>query len=538
MATVYEAPGVYIQEVDRGSAPIQGVSTAVAAFVGFTAQAPGDDPDDPAGLRPRLVTNWSQFERLYGGFAPGALLPHAVYGYFGNGGGRAYVVRVPRGDGDGSDEQRPARAELPAAADQGPVLRIEAVEAGADLRVLVEGPSAAERRRSEPDDETGSEPTGAAGPPTFTLKVRQGERDVESFPDLTIGAGDRNVAQVVNAESTRIRVEQLLDEPSAVPATGSFPLRQPAVVPDDVSAGSFEGTEADRRGIRGLVIAEDVTMLAVPDLATVAVRDGELDLELWRAVQQAMIDHCEQVRTRLAILDAPPGMAPQRLAEWRRNEAMYDSPFAAMYWPYLRVRNPDATGDGDQLVEVPACGHVAGVWARNDSTRGVHKAPANEIVRGALDVSTKVTDGEQELLNPNGINCIRPFGVRGIRIWGARTLSSDVNWRYVNVRRLFNFVEESVRRNTGWVVFEPNDQALWQRVKRSLNGFLYELWLGGALLGATPDRAYFVKCDEENNPPSQVEKGMLTVDVGLAALRPAEFVVFRFSQFRDESTPA
>lgn len=543
MATVHEAPGVYIEEVDRGARPIQGVGTAVAAFVGFTAHAPQDDPSDPLGLRPRLVTSWNQFERLYGSFAPGAMLPHAVYGYFNNGGGRAYVVRVPSSD-DGGEEapSRPGFVELQAVDDRDvPVLRVEAADADARIRVLIEGTSAAERRAVDAGgdaDDAGAAADQPAPPPTFTLKVRRDGREVESFPDLTTAPGDRNVVQVVNAGSSHIHVAQLVDDDdgTAVPATGTFPLQQPAAVPARVSAASFEGTEVDRRGIRGLVIAEDVTMLAVPDLVTVAQRDGEVDLDLWQAVQRAMIDHCENVRTRLAILDAPPDMGPQRLAEWRRDEAMYDSAFAAMYWPYLTVRNPAATGDGDQLIEVPPSGHVAGVWARNDSTRGVHKAPANEVVRGALDVSTKITDGEQEVLNPIGVNCIRPFGIRGIRIWGARTLSSDISWRYVNVRRLFNFVEESVRRNTDWVVFEPNGLALWQRVKRSLNGFLYELWLGGALLGATPEQAYFVKCDEENNPSTEVEKGRLTVDVGLAAMRPAEFVVFRFSQWRDETT--
>jgi hypothetical protein len=181
---------------------------------------------------------------------------------------------------------------------------------------------------------------------------------------------------------------------------------------------------------------------------------------------------------------------------------------------------------------VPPCGHVAGIWARNDATRGVWKAPANEVLRGIMNVELKVTRGEQELLNPIGVNVIRPFGTRGIRVWGARTLSSDPSWRYVNVRRLFNFIEQSIENGTQWVVFEPNDLDLWQRVKRTISAFLVGLWRQGALVGATPEQAFFVKCDEETNPPESVDEGRLVVEIGIAPVKPAEFVIFRISQWQ------
>src|SRR5262249_36984638 len=151
-------------------------------------------------------------------------------------------------------------------------------------------------------------------------------------------------------------------------------------------------------------------------------------------------------------------------------------------------------------VPVPPSGHMAGVWARNDGTRGVHKAPANEVVRGAVSLQTNVTQGEQALLNPNGVNVIRAFSGRGIRIWGARTQSSDPAWRYINVRRLFNYIEESIYRGTQWVVFEPNDLDLWKRIDRTISSFLLGVWRDGALFGATPEQAYYVKCDAETNP--------------------------------------
>ena len=182
-------------------------------------------------------------------------------------------------------------------------------------------------------------------------------------------------------------------------------------------------------------------------------------------------------------------------------------------------------------VFIPPAGYVAGVWARNDETRGVHKAPANEVLRGVIALETGITKGEHDQLNPVGVNCIRAFPGQGIRIWGARTLSSDPEWRYLNVRRLFNFVEKSILQGTNWVVFEPNDPLLWDTVRRTITMFLRRVWRSGALFGRTPAEAFYVKCDEENNPPENRDVGILTVDIGIAPVKPAEFVVFRISQF-------
>jgi len=174
---------------------------------------------------------------------------------------------------------------------------------------------------------------------------------------------------------------------------------------------------------------------------------------------------------------------------------------------------------------------MAGVWGRNDTARGVHKAPANEVVRGAVTLETTLTKVEQELLNPIGINCIRAFPGRGIRVWGARTLSSDPSWRYLNVRRLFNFLEESILNGTQWVVFEPNDDALWARIRRTIAAFLVIQWRNGALFGLTPDEAFYVKCDRETNIAETIDAGMVICEIGIAPVKPAEFVVFRLAQF-------
>jgi Bacteriophage tail sheath protein len=184
---------------------------------------------------------------------------------------------------------------------------------------------------------------------------------------------------------------------------------------------------------------------------------------------------------------------------------------------------------------IPPSGHVAGVWCRTDGTRGVHKAPANEVVMGANGLGFQVTHSEQGGLNKVGINCIRAFSGRGIRIWGARTLSSDPEWRYINVRRLFNFVAESIMEGTQWSVFEPNDERLWKQLEISASNFLRRVWSDGALFGSDPSQAYYVKCDAETNPPEVIEAGQVVCEIGIAPVKPAEFVIFRLSQWQGGS---
>jgi phage tail sheath protein FI len=515
----YAAPGVYVEEVPSAQKVLTAAATAVAAFVGFTAKAPSDDPDDPEGVKPRLVTNWSQFEELYGGYAEGCLLPLAVRGYFDNGGTLAYIARIAHTSPSG----QPSQLALPAADKAlGSPLELTSVAPDADLSVTVTNADGADE---------------ADGPNPFNLSVVEGDRTVETFENLTLTPGDRNVEKVVNTTSTRVRVKLNLakgiDLSSMIDVMkpGTFKLEPAPAKPVPVSGKRFAGSESSRTGINGLAIADDVTMLVVPDLVTAATKpDKTVDLSLWKAVQTSLITHCEQHGNRIAILDAPPGMAPQQVRQWRSDVAMYDSAFAALYYPWIKVDNPLASNGADTEVLVPPSGHIAGVWARVDASRGVWKAPANETIAGCLDVEYPVTKAEQSLLNPIGINCIRPFGARGIRIWGGRTLSSDSDWHYLNVRRLFNMVETTILDGTQWAVFEPNDVKLWEGVKRTLTGFLTGLWRDGALFGASADQAFYVKCDEETNPPQSIDEGKLVVEVGIAPVKPAEFIVFRVSQ--------
>ncbi len=516
----YLTPGVYVEEVPSSSATLSAGATAVAAFVGFTAKAPNDDPSDPDGLKPRLVTNWTQFEELYGGFVAGAMLPHSVYGYFNNGGSMAYIVRIPNTE----PATEPGQLAL-TSGDRalGPAVEFTTVEPNAPVTVTV--------TPEPPADDAADD-----APPTYEVTITEGKDETETFSGVTLGGIDK----AINGTSTKVKVEtkididQLTADLQTLP-TGSYAIEPATPTPVAVPGRAFAGSETARTGIGGLTLAEDVTMVMVPDLVTAATQeDGTIDLGLWKSVQLALINHCEGQANRMAILDAPPGMSPQKIKEWRSDTAMYDSAFAALYYPWIQVANPVAS-NGDTEIIVPPSGHLAGIWARTDDTRGVWKAPANEVVRGALDVETNITKAEQGLLNPIGINCIRPFGTQGIRVWGARTLSSNTDWTYINVRRLFNMIETTIMNGTSYAVFEPNDKKLWEGLKRTVNSFLRGLWRDGALFGATAEQAFYVKCDEETNPPDSIDQGKVVVEVGIAPVKPAEFVIFRVAQIKDES---
>jgi phage tail sheath protein FI len=342
--------------------------------------------------------------------------------------------------------------------------------------------------------------------------------------------GKDSVLTRVSQDSKLITIEETPNTGTvARPEPGSVTLSSPPAVlaaPHHITTDDYVGDVSDRTGFSGLEAVDQVTMIAVPDLMS-AYQSGAVDLDAVQAVQIKMIEHCELMGDRVAILDPPPGLSPQQVGEWRMQKAGYDSKFAAMYYPWFTVLDPP-TGKNRP---VPPSGHVAGVWARNDDTRGVHKAPANEVIRGAISPEIQLTKGENDLLNPMGVNCIRAFPGRGIRIWGARTLSSEAEWRYLNVRRLFNYLEESILNGTQWVVFEPNDDALWARIRRTISAFLVNEWRKGALFGLTPDEAFYVKCDRETNPAEGIDAGQVVCEVGVAPVKPAEFVIFRLAQF-------
>ncbi len=515
----YLSPGVYVEEVEAGSRPIEGVGTAVAAFVGFAPSGPFHTPT--------LVTNWGQYTKVFGEFTEDCYLAHAVYGYFLNGGGNCYVVRVggERNPEPGNGANGNGRAKAVPSTAQGMLggYRVLAREVsagsakggGADLSVEVSDSAPAGDGADAPADDK------------HTIVVKQGGKPVETH-QVTTKRGKDNVVTVLREQSKLIIAEEV--DSAAGLAKGTVTLRAEAPVPvparREVAADDYVGDVAERTGFGGLETIDEVTMVAVPDLMSAYRRNG-IDLETVKAVQLGVIAHCELMGDRMAILDSPPGLSAQQVKEWRTDLAGYDSKYAALYYPWIKVFDP-ATGTNEYM---PPSGHVAGIWARNDASRGVHKAPANEVIRGAITLATQVTKNEQELLNPIGVNCIRTFPGRGVRVWGARTLSSDPAWRYLNVRRLFNYLEESILAGTQWVVFEPNDDALWARIRRTISAFLVMEWRKGALFGLTPDEAFYVRCDRDTNPAESIDLGQVICEIGVAPVKPAEFVVFRLAQF-------
>lgn len=502
----YLTPGVYVEEIPSASKPIEGVGTAVAAFVGL---APGGPVNTPM-----RISNWTQFAKIYGDpvnpdngpFMEGSYLAHSVYGFFQNGGSLCWIVRVGSENGRGTEP----RAALPAATDKG-------IEAFRAVALKDAGDSVTIEVTEEPDT------AGKDGEATYTLNITAGDQ-TESHEGLTLKKGRANIATKVNASSKLVKIEDVSASlPETRVAPGTYTLSAPAQKPEAIEPTHFEGDVARRSGMGGLAAVDEITMVVMPDIMT--LQNGD-DAQV-RDLQGKMIAHCEMAGDRLAILDAPPDLLPQDVLEWRMNAAGYDSKMAALYYPWIEVMNPLTK----RPMMIPPSGHVAGVWCRVDGTRGVHKAPANEVILGANGLGFQITQAEQGSLNKVGINCVRAFPGRGIRIWGARTLSSDPEWRYINVRRLFNYVSESIMEGTQWSVFEPNDKMLWMRLRASVTAFLKTVYRSGALFGATEAEAFYVKCDEETNPPEVVEAGQVVCEIGISPVKPAEFVIFRLSQF-------
>ena len=244
-----------------------------------------------------------------------------------------------------------------------------------------------------------------------------------------------------------------------------------------------------------------------------------------------LVAHCEQMRYRVAVLDTPPGSLPSEARTWR-NSVTSDGGHGALYHPWVVVQNPF---DGSRLV-LPPSGFVAGIWARNDTENAVFKAPANEPIRSAIELESAVSRGQQEMLNPEGVNCLRYFPGRGNRVWGARTISDDPEWKYVSLRRYFAYLEHSIERGTQWAVFMNNGEALWANVRRTIEEFLLNEWKTGGLLGASAKEAYFVECERKTMTQNDLDNGRLVCKVGVAAVKPAEFVIFRIGQWTASAT--
>ena len=472
-------PGVYVQETGGHPRPIDDVSTSTAGMVGETERGP---------LPPRLITSWTEYKRWYGEYVdaavphptPNIYLPYAVRGFFENGGRRLYVARVA-GDVSGT-----ASATIPGT--NGDTI-IEACGPGDwGNRIVV----VVTRNPPEPDRLSirvmyfrDGVPTG--GPPDREPDV------VEQFAGLA----------EVNEASALIRVVECPSPLSEIPWPG-VTLQGGATQP----ATSVEY----HIGLADLCSFEEIALMAIPDEVLIP------------SLGAALVERCECLKDRFAVLNELNDQS-----DVTQIRPVCDSSYGAVYFPKLRVPAP-----GGHIL-IPPCGHVMGLIARVELGHGVAKAPANEVVRGLVEenpLQFAIGKSEQDSLNSRGVNVVRDFRPvgRGVRVWGARTMSSDPQWRYINIRRLCIFLERSIRRGIQWAVFEPNDERTWGAIRASVNSFLGMVWRDGALLGSRESDAFFVKCDRTTMTQDDIDHGRLICLIGLAPVRPAEFVILRISQ--------
>lgn len=513
----YLSPGVYVEEFEIGAKPIEGVGTSTAGILGMTERGP---------LKPRLVTSYTQFTRLFGSYTSDSLTAYAVDGFFSNGGQRCFIGRVVRSGADTSAltvDPLDLTAVGPGAWGNRVAVRVENASSG-DLnqfKLLVAYwsdtlPSLAESGAT--DEERRRNLRALLDSATL----------VEVFDNLsTSSTSQDHYLKRINGISGLVEIAEPANANRPANTSGAF---MAALTTGDDGAASLTRDDmrgdpaalpGERTGLTAFTEVDEITILYAPDMySSIFDAGGRTTLV------DDILTHCETLKDRFAILDVPSGTADISGLTLSASP-LRPSKYGAVYYPWVKISDP--LTKRDKLV--PPGGYMAGIYARSDQERGVHKAPANETVRGAIDLEFAITKGEQDILNPRHINCIRAFPGRGILVWGARTMILDALWKYVNVRRLFIYLEESIDEGTQWVVFEPNDEKLWARVKQSVTEFLTRVWKDGALMGKTVEEAFFVKCDRTTMTQDDIDNGRLICVIGVAPVKPAEFVIFRIAQW-------
>ncbi len=513
MPSTLTYPGVYIEEIPSGVRTITGVATSITAFIGRALRGPVYDP--------KRIQSFADYERTFGGLWTESTLSYAVQQYFLNGGMDAIIIRAHK---DG------AKATLSLPGDDGPLVLESASEGawGNELHAVVDHVT-----KSTADLLMFNLTILEAEPGTTNIRFTETHRNVSVDP-----ASPRFVTNVLKEDSQLVRVSE------TVPATASPDDTPPAVSPNlpgavtdgagsdgnPIDDGAVTGTEAGKTGLYALEKADLFNLLCIPPL--------ERDLDIDSATLDVAAAYCAK-RRALFIVDAPATWTSVDDAESGVDGLMTREKNAALFFPRIRVK--DALKE-NRLEEFAPCGAVAGIFARTDTTRGVWKAPAgiDATLRGVRELSVKMTDGENGRLNPLGVNCLRVFPVYGPVVWGSRTLEgADVlvsEWKYVPVRRLALFLEESLYRGMKWVVFEPNDEPLWSQIRLNVGAFMHNLFRQGAFQGQAPKEAYFVKCDKETTTQNDINLGIVNVVVGFAPLKPAEFVVIKIQQIAGQVT--
>lgn len=557
----YFTPGVYVEEYDSSPRSIEGVGTSTAGFIGFAEKG-------PASGAPSLVTSFKSFTRQFGSFlsqfAYGEYryLANSVEQFFINGGTRCYVSRVV------PEDARAAKKELG-------ILSIEAANEGKwgnriqismttvtrrKMQLIAQSGSGYIAKTTEGFREgdlvvvngeynriaaiydnsvtfenafqtevvdTGIIPATVLYLVTADVNIRYND-EVENYAEVSFNHLSPNyiASRLSGSELVKVSVGQT--DQIGNPVEAVFGQGNPGGILNleggfdgtisKVTPATFTGVDegpGKRTGIQSFLENSTVSMMAIP-----GITDPEVIVSL--------IAHCESLKSRIAVFDMPGDMYRTKdLIEYR---GIIDSSYGAMYHPWIQVFDRSSSKSD----YIPPSGAVMGVYSRTDINRGVHKAPANEIVF-CTGLKVNYTKAEQDILNPEGINLIRAIPGQGIRVWGARTASSNSAFKYVNVRRLFIYVEESIKANTSWVVFEPNDNALWQRVSLTISSFLDGMWRTGMLAGSTPGEGYFVEIGPSTMTRDDIMNGRLICNIGITPSRPAEFVIFRVTQHTAES---
>jgi len=534
----YLSPAVYVEEIPSGITPIEGVGTSTGAFVGRAVKGPVN--------KAILITNPTQFRDTFGGFFQDYYLAYAASHFFLEGGTRCYVARVfkPKQVAPAEQPAGVARVTLNSQA-AAPVLRVLAFNEGAwgNNIFLQVGPPA-----FDPTDPNNTDQK-------FSLIVKYRDKPgappttVESYGQLSMKEftpqglpNPFHVETQINGVSKYIVAEDLSTDPSIFTPPAPSPAENPANPlahlfqldkGDDgqpLGAADFIGDQANATGLYAFDVVDDINIVAIPDLVHPNIARADA-----RDATLKGFAYCENRKDCFFVADAPSGLGPQEALAYKQGRApfsgnAFNSTYAALYYPWIYVTDPVT---GKRLL-FPPSGAVLGAYSATDVRRGVHKAPAGieHPLRAAVDIERIITKGEHDVLNPEGINVIRSFPAAGIVLWGARTVSADPEWRYINVRRLFLFLEESIEKGTQWVVFEPNDPVLWKRIVRNISAFLRVQWSEGKLVGDKPEKAFFVKCDAETNPPESVDLSRVITLIGVAPSKPAEFVIFRIMQSR------
>ncbi|MBO5657045.1 MAG: phage tail sheath family protein, partial [Agathobacter sp.] len=549
-----------------------------AGFIGLAERGPVE------GL-PQLVTNFADFKRKYGGylseneFGEYRFLAYAVEHFFINGGSRCFIARVAPANAKPSVGYAPS--------EDAAVLKFTAKNPGMwgdNIRAVVTPSSKAKTQVLDVQEAaTGTKYVvkssagfnagdvvafnDKSGVVAYNKIVKSQDNVLEFAADFEVDVVDKNLLPAKFLTTCEFNVEVKYDDQVELYENVSFNIeaanyitkkmaKSDLVVPevvgaepeeatapfalladgekalqavsftggsngsvDNLSAADFIGVDngaGKRTGIQAFVDNDVVSIMAVP---------GVVDPN----VQLMLVAHCENLAIRFAILDVPKDA--KKIDDIIAHRDIFDYHYAALYHPWLEVFDPL---DKKNLA-IPPSGSMAGIYARSDNSRGVHKAPANEVVRACVGLDCQFNKGEQDILNPKGVNLIRSFPGQGIRVWGARTATSNPSWKYINVRRLFIFIEESIKANTNWAVFEPNDEVLWTRVKRTIDVFLTGLWRNGYLAGSAASEAFFVDIGRSTMSQDDIENGRLICVIGVAPVKPAEFVIFRISQKTSDS---